>query len=291
MAARLALPVDRRVQVADGIDLRVLDWLPDPDAAPAPDVIAVHGLASNARLWDGMARRLADRGHHVVAVDQRGHGASDKPGSGFDHATLTRDLVDVIAATDLELPVAIGQSWGGNVVLALGRLHPTAVRAVVAVDGGTIDPAATFADADAAWEALAPPDMTTMTLAELAERFGRWMDGWPAEAVLAQLANMKVTPDGRVAPNLSRRDHEAIVRAMYADNPTHWYEEVDVPVLLLPVERDGDGPFVAGTDAALERLPRARAHRFRDRHHDVHAQAPDEVVAVLVEHLDDGFLT
>ena len=41
--------------------------------APGPlrPFLLVHGLSSNARLWDGVARRLAAAGHEVVAVAQR----------------------------------------------------------------------------------------------------------------------------------------------------------------------------------------------------------------------------
>ena len=54
--------------------------------------VLVHGLASNLRLWDGVAEDLHARGHTVVAVDQRGHGSSGQPDHGYDFATLGRDL-------------------------------------------------------------------------------------------------------------------------------------------------------------------------------------------------------
>ena len=46
-----------------------------PGGAAHP-VLLVHGLSSNARLWDGVSEHLAAAGHPVVAVDLRGHGAS-----------------------------------------------------------------------------------------------------------------------------------------------------------------------------------------------------------------------
>ncbi|WP_158078060.1 alpha/beta fold hydrolase [Rathayibacter sp. VKM Ac-2630] len=48
----------------------------------APTVLAVHGFASNAVLnWEtaGWLRTLVRAGYRVVALDQRGHGASEKP--------------------------------------------------------------------------------------------------------------------------------------------------------------------------------------------------------------------
>ena len=71
--------------VTGGVHLHAHRW----DGTGRPFVL-VHGLASNARLWDGVAARLADAGHRVVAVDLRGHGRSDKPDDGYDIATVRR---------------------------------------------------------------------------------------------------------------------------------------------------------------------------------------------------------
>ena len=54
--------------------------------------LLVHGLSSNARLWDGIARRLAEAGHQVVAVDQRGHGRSEQVDDGYTTAQCAADL-------------------------------------------------------------------------------------------------------------------------------------------------------------------------------------------------------
>ena len=81
-------PDSRRIPVAPDISLNVRTRALDAAGTP---VLLVHGLASNARLWDGVASRLAADGHPVAAVDQRGHGQSDKPDGGYDFATLTED--------------------------------------------------------------------------------------------------------------------------------------------------------------------------------------------------------
>ena len=60
--------------------------------------LLVHGLASNCRTWESVAERLHAFGHPVAAVDQRGHGRSDKPPEGYDYATLCRDLLLVLDA-------------------------------------------------------------------------------------------------------------------------------------------------------------------------------------------------
>ena len=65
-----AVPLDRSVP-GDGVRLHARDWGGD-----GPPVILLHGLASNCRIWDGVAPLLAAAGFRTVAVDQRGHGES-----------------------------------------------------------------------------------------------------------------------------------------------------------------------------------------------------------------------
>ena len=107
---------DESAVVTGGVRLHLRRW----DGEDRPFLL-VHGLASNARLWDGVAAALAAAGHPVVAVDQRGHGRSAKPDSGYDLPTCAADLVAGDRPPRLgSSPVVAGQSWGGNVVLAVG---------------------------------------------------------------------------------------------------------------------------------------------------------------------------
>ena len=78
--------------VDDGVSLHVRQW-PEGDQTP---FLLVHGLASNCCTWEGVATRLHELGHPVAAVDQRGHGQSDKPDTGYEFPTLCRDLVRVL---------------------------------------------------------------------------------------------------------------------------------------------------------------------------------------------------
>src|SRR2546429_435400 len=75
---------DERVEVAPGVRLYVERRPGEPAGS---SFVLVHGLASNLRLWDGVAEDLHARGHTVVALDQRGHGRSDAPEGGYDLAT------------------------------------------------------------------------------------------------------------------------------------------------------------------------------------------------------------
>jgi pimeloyl-ACP methyl ester carboxylesterase len=283
----------QRVEVPDGTRLHVLTWEPaaaTPEAAP---FLLVHGLASNALLWSGVGAALADAGHRVAAVDQRAHGRSD-PSDRLDLTTLTSDLVAVSAALGLDRPIAVGQSWGGNVVVELARRHPAAVRGVAAIDGGTIELAAAFPDREACWDALAPPRWDGgVTLTSLTDQLDRRYPDWPEAGRRAQLGNLAVRADGTVTAILTRDRHRAIVDGLYDHTPSRFLHEVTVPVLLLPVDTGEAGWTAgkrAGTEAAAARLPRSRTVWFTGHDHDVHAQAPDAVAAALLAATADGFL-
>jgi pimeloyl-ACP methyl ester carboxylesterase len=285
-------PAVHRMESGDGIRLHTLVWEPDGPST-GPPFLLVHGLASNALLWSGVGAALAGAGHRVVAVDQRSHGRSD-PSDDLRLGTLTADLLEVATAFGFERPVVVGQSWGGNVVLEHARRHPHAVRAVVAIDGGTIELAEDFPDRAACWAALAPPVWDgSHTLADVAAAFDAQHPDWPVEGRRAQLGNLAIRPDGSVTAILTRPRHRSIVEGLYDHRPSQLLPEVAVPVLLLPVDT-GDAEWTArkrATTARAEaRLPRARIAWFSGRDHDVHAQAPDEVAAVLLAHLADGFL-
>ena len=92
--------------------MHALHW--EPAEATLPPCLLVHGLASNARLWDGVARRLAALGHPVVAIDQRGHGHSSKPDGPFDMASVADDLRLLVTELGWEQPLIAGQSMNAN---------------------------------------------------------------------------------------------------------------------------------------------------------------------------------
>ncbi len=70
-------------------------------------LVLLHGLASNARIWDMTAPLLAER-FRVLALDQRGHGLSGKPDDGYDFQSVAGDLHAFREAIGLERPALAG---------------------------------------------------------------------------------------------------------------------------------------------------------------------------------------
>jgi pimeloyl-ACP methyl ester carboxylesterase len=277
-----------RVPVAPGIELAVRRTL--PRGAGREPFLLVHGLASNARMWDGVAKVLAVRGHEAVAVDLRGHGRSDKPDDGYDFATITDDLHALAGGLGLERPVVAGQSWGANLAIEYGHRFPATTRGIACVDGGLIELSERFPDWDECARVLAPPRLVGTPVAVI-ERYARTVHAdWPTSGIEGLLANFEVREDGTVAPWLTFERHMTILRRLWEHRPSERLPELEVPLLLLPAVAEGDDG--AERRMAVERAARiarrVRVHPFVGADHDIHAQHPEEVAAVLLGALADG---
>jgi pimeloyl-ACP methyl ester carboxylesterase len=104
------------VMSADGLRLATYGW-GDPEAPP---VVAVHGFASGAILnWQasGWVRDLTRGGFRVIAYDQRGHGASDKPHDPAEYSMelLVSDLLAVLDTYLIDETRLVGYSLGARV--------------------------------------------------------------------------------------------------------------------------------------------------------------------------------
>ena len=213
-----------RVPVHEGVALSALPrGLPDMAGAPGLTGIPfllVHGLASNARMWDGVARELDALGHPVIAIDQRGHGRADKPDDGYDFATLTEDLVAVIDEMDIDPPIVVGQSWGGNVVLELAARHPDRVRGVVAVDGGTIELSAACPTGSRRRSRWRRPTCWGTPVTDWRRGSGARTPTGPRPASRARSPTSRSCADGTVAPWLTRERHMTILRQLWEHHPS-----------------------------------------------------------------------
>jgi pimeloyl-ACP methyl ester carboxylesterase len=262
-------------------------------AGPQRPFVLVHGLASNARLWDGVADHLIDAGHQVIAVDLRGHGRSEAPADGYDTDTCADDvaaLIETEKLVDDRVPIVAGQSWGGNVVLSLAARHSGAVAALCCVDGGWISLQDRFAGFEDCWAVLAPPRFDDLTYADLAAAIRMSRPDWPPAGIEGTLANLVELPGGGVRARLSREHHADIVRSLYEGDPAQLYPLVGVPALLVPAvgsaPAPGEGERAEQTRAAvvqaLAALPDGRVSWYPGADHDLHAQHPARLAADLL---------
>ena len=269
-----------------GLRLHIRTW-----AGRDPAFLLVHGLSSNNRTWRQVADLLAAAGHRVVTVDQRGHGRSDKPDSGYDFATVTDDLVRLIQKLELERPVVAGQSWGGNVVLDLGAHHPDLMRGLVLVDGGYIE---MQLRPEATWEQISvqlrPPDLVGTPYAQMLQRMQNFHPEWSEEGILDTLENFERMADDTVRPWLLLSRHMQILRALWEHRPSQLYPLVTAPVLICVAE-DARSPERmqmkrAQVELAQSALAHATVHWFPATDHDIHVHRPQALAQLMLSHFE-----
>lgn len=275
-----------RTVTGDGVTLHVRDW---PSVGPA--ALLLHGLASSSHIWDLVAPRLATSGTRAVAYDQRGHGRSGKPSSGYGFDRTTADAAAVIRRLRLARPLVVGHSWGANVALELAVRYPRSVSGLVLVDGGFISLSERFGWS-AAREALAPPRIAGTPLEDalgwVHRELGRSLRVTPdIEGVFLSL--MRVDREGRIHPRLSRANHLRILRALWEQDTTALLRRVRVPTLVLAVRSPSGATDTAGfvsekrrAAATVRGIGEPVHFQWIDGIHDVPLQRPSAVAGRIL---------
>ncbi len=282
-----------RYATANGLRLHYRDW-----GGSGQPLVLLHGLASTCRIWDLVAPILADH-FAVVALDQRGHGLTDKPDQGYDFATVSGDLREFVRKMGMERPLVVGHSWGGSVALEFAVHYPDVPMGLCWVDGGMIEisgrPGATLEEAR---REMAPPSFEGMTPDGLLERARNrgWLGAMNEQLEDTLLANFRTLDDGTIRARLSRENHMRIIEALWEHRPSELYARVRQPVLIMPARRMGDQSPGArrfrreeSVAKASSRLPVSKTVWLEDSIHDVPLQRPELVAGVITQHYRDGF--
>ncbi len=257
------------------------DWLGQP-------IVLLHGLASNARIWELTAPHLLAAGLFPVALDQRGHGQTDKPDGDYGFDTFTRDLAAFLDSCNIERPILVGHSWGASVVVDYASrvgVGPRAPKGIVLVDGGLHQ---LNADPGATWETtrarLTPPHLIGTPVEDFRARVRHFTAQWnaPEQVVDIILANFTIRDDETIAPHLSFENHMKIVRAMW-DFPTlEKLARIRVPALAVMAtgfNPDWDAAKAHAAEHALRAKPDLNLVWMHQTAHDIPLHRPQDLAA------------
>jgi len=298
------MPTDKFL-TANGLKLHLRDWGGGHRDGGHLDgdrhlIVLVHGLASNAKIWDWVAPLVAAESYRVVALDQRSHGLSQPPadiggedgGGGFGFESVCADLRGVIAGLNFEKPVIVGHSWGASVALEYAARYPEAISGAVLVDGGflTLGKRMTWPEAE---ERLAPPRLAGTPLPQFRERVKAFSGDRYSEGLYdIIMGNFEVLPDDTIRPHLAFENHMRIVRALWEQDAEQLYPRVHCPALFLPcIPPEPHDEMAAsfmhfkyeGAALAERLLPSVRIEWLADSIHDVPLQRPEVVARKIVE--------
>jgi 3-oxoadipate enol-lactonase len=114
--------------VVNGVRLGY-DVTGEPDAPP---MVLLHALGQSRADWAPVLARFTSR-YRVYAVDQRGHGASDRPGV-YSFDALSADVVAFLDTLGLTGVTLVGHSMGGVVTYRVALTRPDLVSRIVIED-------------------------------------------------------------------------------------------------------------------------------------------------------------
>jgi pimeloyl-ACP methyl ester carboxylesterase len=114
--------------LATGVRLRYVEQ----GAAGAHPIIMLHGYADSWYSFSGVLPLLYDT-YHVYALDQRGHGDSDRPERGYHMSDLAADVLAFMDAMGLPSATVVGHSMGSLVAQQLAIAAPDRVARLVLI--------------------------------------------------------------------------------------------------------------------------------------------------------------
>lgn len=250
-----------------GIRLEALDY-----GGTGPGALLLHGLAGTAREWEETASWLRST-HRVVALDQRGHGRSERRPTDVSRAAFVTDAIAAVEELDLAPALLLGQSLGGQTAFLVAAERADLVQALVVTEAS-------------------PSETSPDAVGEVAALLDAWPIPFPSiDAVLEFFGGD--SPRARAwARNLADEEEgfvpafeaDVLAAALEATALACWEEwsAVSAPTLVVRGEEGDLGEEEASRMAAtlssaeLTTLPGG---------HDVHLDSPDSWRAAV-----EGFL-
>src|SRR5438105_3960318 len=263
----------------DGVRFHYLEWeAPEPDAEP---IVFLHGLSSNARFWERVAGRLG--GRRMLALDQRSHGLTGSPVSGYTHEELAADAAALFDHAGLGRAVVAGHSWGAAIALELAAARADLVSGLAFIDG----PAASMSEVlswEQAQQVMQPPLPRYSSLAEAVaakKKELEWERSWGDDLVPFVEAGLTGSEAGYVL-TLTEPVRLQILKELFHYHPELLWPRVEGPVAILLAESDSAfGRWKRRSEKLLRELkPDADVRWFRSPH-DIPLHLPAEVALEL----------
>ncbi len=286
-------PVERRVRV-NGIELAFFEWGSEFQGRSAP-VLFAHATGFHARVWDRAIAQLGDR--HVLALDQRGHGRSEKVEIS-DWSVFGRDLTAFVRELDLRDVIGVGHSMGGYALTEAAAALPDRFQRLLLMDP-VIQAPDVYGAHNAYTDAFGDIDHPTARRKNLFaspeamfERFkGRAPYSVFAPEVLRDYCQYGLLPDpeteGFVLACPPRIEASVYMSSRISSEVYESVRAIRVPVLLLrakltPPDRNlMDFSYSPTWPGLVDEFADAREHHLADRTHFFPLESP-ELVAEFV---------
>jgi pimeloyl-ACP methyl ester carboxylesterase len=285
------MPAPRDVFLtANGLRLHLLEW---GEPGQRPPILLLHGFQEHAHAWDWLAPLLVAAGHHVLALDLRGHGDSEWVGRGgyYHFPDYVADVAFVVRQLGGRVTL-VGHSMGGNVALLYCGSEPERVASLALIEGlGPPDsPPDSAPKRFAGWirdlERTPARERRGRPLADAAERLRRFFP--LTEEISLHLARHGTRPtgdDGLVTWKWDPLHATRSPQPFYVSQARTFWERIACPVLYL----EGSRSYLSAAALEIEeRVTALRAERVTidDAAHHAHLEQPAATARALLGFLD-----
>ncbi len=239
-----------------------------------PLAVCLHGITANAHVFEPLMDALAGC-LRVVALDQRGHGRSPRPKSGYAAENYADDIESFLPA------LLVGHSLGARNALVAAARFPDRVTAVVAIEFTPYIEPQVFDELDVR---VAGGDRGFSSVDEIRAYLAHRYPRLPSDAVARRSQHgyrkvggaWRALADPQAMGETCRGLREDIVAVM---------KRIKVPVLLI---RGEDSKLVSREAWAKTRAlrPDFRALEIADSDHYVHEEQPKAVAAAVLQFWD-----
>lgn len=241
-----------------------------------PKMVFLHGLMGFLNNWGRITRELSQN-YCCLVFDQRGHGKSFKPITGYQPEDYAQDLRLILDELGWEKIILVGHSMGGRNALCFAHLFPEKLSKLVIVD---ISPDLK-ADSALYFEKMLAAIPTPFDSLEVARAFfaNQFSDLFPSKEdsqVLSRFlfANLEIQSEGKVDWKFSKKAILDSAKLGRSEILWDWFRNLNCSTLFIRGKNSKDLPSDV-FEKVLSVNSKIKGVEISDAGHWVHSEQPE----------------
>lgn len=254
------------------------------DSSETP-VLLLHGLLGSKRNFASLATSLGnqlEKPRRIIGVDLRNHGDSEHAAE-MTYTAMAQDVLEFMNVQGLNKVVLVGHSMGGKIAQAMSLLYPDRVDGLVVLDIAPV----VYSSKDPHWKAVEDIMHAMQSVQDASSKSSldkQLRQSIPDPNLRAfVLTNYDARLKGWKIPVATICQQLDFIAGFDVTNHKTKCYEGDVFII-----HGGQSRFVrhAYMDRIAELFPNHMLTTIRGAGHWVHAEAPDDTIALLKRYLD-----
>ena len=233
-------------------------------------VVLLHGLGSCKEEWQPQIDALAQH-YQVIALDLRGHGATDKPNTGYSITQFAADVAGLLDALGHQQVHLIGFSLGGMITLEFATRYPQRLHSVTIINATPAVVLNTWQIRHFFWKRLLL--IRTLGPAYMGKKIAQMNFPAPEQAALRAQAEKQFGSNDKAA-------YYRATKALLNWDVRPYLANLTCP--LLAVSSDQDYTPVAAKQAMVDAVPHGELQVIANARHLVPMEQPAALNAVLL---------